>query len=58
MSDLLVSILIVNWTTLVLECSRSLTKQGTGPAYEVMVVDNGSVRWPKRESLLTDTRPQ
>ena len=45
MSDLLVSILIVNWNTreLVLECLRSLPKQGTGPSYEVVVVDNGSV---------------
>ena len=45
MSDLLVSILIVNWNTreLVLECLRSLPKNGTGPPYEVVVVDNGSV---------------
>ena len=45
MSDLLVSILIVNWNTreLVLECLRSLPKPGTGPSYEVVVVDNGSV---------------
>ncbi len=45
MSDLLVSILIVNWNTreLVLECLGSLPKQGTGPSYEVVVVDNGSV---------------
>ena len=45
MSDLLVSILIVNWNTreLVLECLRSLPKQGTGPSYEVVVVDNGSI---------------
>ena len=45
MSDLLVSILIVNWNTreLVLECLGSLPKQGTGPSYEVIVVDNGSV---------------
>ena len=45
MSDLLVSILIVNWNTreLVLECLRSLPTQGTGPSYEVVVVDNGSV---------------
>ena len=45
MNDLLVSILIVNWNTreLVLECLGSLPKQGTGPSYEVVVVDNGSV---------------
>jgi GT2 family glycosyltransferase len=45
MSDLLVSILIVNWNTreLVLECLGSLPKQGTDPSYEVVVVDNGSV---------------
>ena len=45
MSDLLVSILIVNWNTreLVLECLRSLPRQGTGLSYEVVVVDNGSV---------------
>ena len=45
MSDLLVSILIVNWNTreLVLECLGSLPKQGTGPSYEIVVVDNGSV---------------
>lgn len=45
MSDALVSILIVNWNTreLVMECLASLPKQGTGPSYEVIVVDNGSV---------------
>ena len=45
MTDFLVSILIVNWNTreLVLECLDSLPKQGTGPSYEVVVVDNGSV---------------
>jgi GT2 family glycosyltransferase len=45
MSDSLVSILIVNWNTreLVLECLRSLPEQGDGTAYEVVVVDNGSV---------------
>jgi len=45
MSDLLVSILIVNWNTreLVLECLGSLPRHGTGPSYEVVVVDNGSV---------------
>jgi GT2 family glycosyltransferase len=45
MSDFPVSILIVNWNTreLVLECLRSLPEQETGPSYEVVVVDNGSV---------------
>jgi len=45
MSDVLVSILIVNWNTreLVLECLASLPQQGSGLSYEVVVVDNGSV---------------
>lgn len=45
MTDPLVSILIVNWNTreLVLECLRSLPRQGAAPSYEVVVVDNGSV---------------
>jgi GT2 family glycosyltransferase len=45
MSDSLVSILIVNWNTreLVLECLDSLPQHGTGPSYEIVVVDNGSV---------------
>ena len=45
MSDFLVSILIVNWNTrgLVLECLASLPKDASGPSYEVVVVDNGSV---------------
>ena len=45
MSDVLLSILVVNWNTreLVLECLESLPKQETGRSYEVVVVDNGSV---------------